>query len=137
MTERAAKIFNGTFTVTSYLKSNGKHRTFKISTMRNEDHFLHGQRVLYLMTGSDNNSSYRRFGTVTDDGIRIFTKCSTPENKAYADLLWSMLTEGDNSKYVALGYTISASLNCIMCNKKLTTPESLARGIGPVCDGRI
>jgi len=137
MTERAAKVFNGTFTITSYINSNGKHRTFRIRTIKNKDHFLHGQRVVELMVGSDNQHSFRRFGTVNDAGIRVFTKCSTRENLAYADLLWSMTTEGDNSKYVALGYELQASLNCIKCNKKLTTPESLLRGVGPVCDGRI
>jgi len=137
MTERAAKVFNGTFTVTSYINSNGKYRTFRIRTIRNKEHHLNGQRVVELMVGSDNNHSFRRFGTITDAGIRVFTKCWSRELQAYADLLWSLTTEGDDSKYVELGYELQASLKCIKCNKKLTTPESLARGVGPVCDGRV
>jgi Family of unknown function (DUF6011) len=33
-------------------------------------------------------------------------------------------------------YRIEEARNCMVCNRLLTTPESIAAGIGPVCAGR-
>lgn len=34
------------------------------------------------------------------------------------------------------GYTLLVEGRCVVCNKKLTDPESIRTGIGPVCGGR-
>lgn len=44
---------------------------------------------------------------------------------------------GDRSSYwTAEGYTLLLEGRCVCCNRKLTDPDSIRLGIGPVCGGR-
>jgi len=133
--EAASKISNGTFTVQN--RVTGEHRTFRIRTQKEDASFAPGKRTVALMTGSDNESSYTGFAFVTEDGLAVWSsKRSTGGYVAYAALLWSLAVDGAFSQY-AEKYSLTASKKCIRCNRKLTTPESLASGIGPECAGRI
>ena len=132
--EAAAKISNGTFTVQNRLT--GEHRTFRIRTQKEDASFAPGKRVVALMTGSDNETSFEGFGFVTEDGIAVWSsKRGANGFTAYAVLLWSLAVDGAFSQY-AEKYSLTASKKCIRCNRKLTTPESLAALIGPECAGR-
>lgn len=132
--EAASKIFNGTFTVQNRLT--GEHRTFRIRTQKDDASFAPGKRVVALMTGSDNETSYTGFAFVTEDGLAVWNSKRTAGGYvAYAALLWSLAVDGGFSQY-ADKYSLTASKKCIRCNRKLTTPESLAAGIGPECAGR-
>ena len=134
MIEAASKISNGTFTVQN--RVTGEHRTFRIRTQKEDATFAPGKRVVSLMTGSDNETAYTNFAFVTEDGIAVWSsKRSTGGYTAYAALLWSLAVDGGFSQY-AEKYSLTASKKCIRCNRKLTTPESLAAGIGPECAGR-
>jgi hypothetical protein len=132
--EAAAKISNGTFTVQNRLT--GEHRTFRIRTQKEDASFAPGKRVVALLTGNDNETAYTGFGFVTEDGIAVWSsKRSAGGYTAYAALLWSLAVDSCFSQY-AEKYSLTASKKCIRCNRKLTTPESLAAGIGPECAGR-
>lgn len=127
--EQAARILNGTFTIHSPA---GGHRTFQIKTAKAGK--LKGSRILALLTGPNNSDDYTGFGFVTDQGISLWSRFrNTGDWAKYAEMLWSLATEGESSRYYALGYRLLASSLCLRCNRKLTTPESLARGIGPEC----
>lgn len=113
---------NGTFTVVS--SKTGDHRTFKIATPRKGK--LAGKRVVSLLTGSDNERDYTSFGFVEPNGIRVWQRC--PDMAPLARMLENL------PHHVQRGsVTVTASVCCRVCNRKLTTPESLALGIGPSC----
>jgi hypothetical protein len=127
-------IFNGTYTIQN--RAEGTHRTFRIRTQKPDASFAPGKRVLALMTGSDNEHSYTGFAFVENDGIRVWSsKRGHGDWEAYAKLVWSLATDSGFSEY-ADRYSLLVSGTCVKCNRKLTTPESIKTGIGPVCDGR-
>lgn len=138
MTQRAATIFNGTYTVSS---PGGSHRTFRIKTNHPEANFAPGKRVIGLLVGPDNTRSYKNFGFVTDKGINIFTKMrGVPGNPSahewYAHMLWDLATREQQSRFYKLGYRLLLEGRCVVCNRKLTEPTSILTGIGPICAGR-
>jgi len=142
-------MFNGTYTIES---PKGGHRTFKVATVLRGK--LEGRRVVSLLTGPDNESSWSGFGFVEESGIAVWGRrnrsvrglVSTPQARAewltfthrekLSTMLWSLSTEGEASQFYRLGYRLLLEGRCLICNRKLTTPESITSGVGPVCAGR-
>lgn len=119
---------NGCITISN--RETGEHRTFRIRTQPTESKFAPGKRVVSLLTGPDNSSDYRGFGFVNDDGsITVWRKKRTPVFETYARMLVSPERYTDRCDYDIEG-------RCRKCNRKLTVPESIRTGIGPVCAGR-
>jgi len=132
---RAAKVFNGTYTIQS--KTTGEHRTFKIHTQAADAEFAPGRRIVSLLSGPENTSDYAGFAFIDDDGIRVWSsKRGQGLWETYAKMLWELSIDGAFSTWAAKGFTIMGEGRCIKCDRLLTTPESVASGIGPVCAGR-
>lgn len=133
------RIPNGTWTMVN--KVTGEHRTFKISTKPEDSKFAPGERVVALLSGPDNESSYTGFGFVrkTDDGIYVWkTKQGIYGQPSPFDHYARMLTGmflGDE-RWTSR-YTIEGAKCCLMCNRKLTHPESLETGYGPECATKL
>lgn len=141
--QRAAAILNGTYTVQS---PSGAHRTFRIHTQpdaekqreRRPDRepFAPGKRIISLLTGPNNEADYEGFGFVDDNGIRLWRRFADKDTfQKYAALVWSMGTRGEESKFHKAGARLLFEGRCLKCNRKLTTPESIRSGIGPICAG--
>lgn len=124
-------------------------RTFTIERQSDGDDFAAGQRIISLLTGHDNESpdSWKRFGFVRDEAhrwpISVWLKnrnapSGPPSDfEVYAHLLTDMICNGMR-RFNGLGgtpytYKILLSRRCFRCDRRLTTPESLAAGIGPDC----
>jgi hypothetical protein len=125
----ARVIPNGTFTIQS---PTGDHRTFKITKPKKNK-----PRWVMLLVGSDNERSYRSFALIGNDNrrIRVFQQFRGDGNyNKYARMLEVMLTT-DRNRYTDKGATIAGSRKCARCGRKLTEPESLRAGIGPICRG--
>jgi hypothetical protein len=131
-------IPNGFFTITS---PTGEHRTFQVKTVLKGS--LEGKRTLGLLEGPNNTSDYRPFAFVNDNGITVWRKnrgqpdTETGEVKASfhekaARLIWNLLTV-ENSGFEKQGFRVEISKRCLVCNRVLSTPESLEIGIGPEC----
>lgn len=60
---KQTQLCNGTFT----LENGTHHLTFKIATDLSKNGILKGQRIVSLMTGTDNESDYTGFGVLSDD----------------------------------------------------------------------
>jgi hypothetical protein len=167
--------YDGTFTVTS---PTGSHRTFRIRTERRRPpgrgSDLVGKRIVSLLTGSDNESSYTGFGFVEealgvlDSGGHRHTRSiprivvwkrlahSANQNAARSRVVYAApwtrylpetwdsqyvklaatlcdLACGDRSDLRARGFTVEEARACRRCGRKLTTPESIAQGLGSEC----
>lgn len=132
--DRAAKVFNGHWTIKS--NQTGDHRTFKISTQRADAEFAPGKRVVSLLTGTENDSdhSYTGFAFIDDQGIHVWSKyIGQGLWETYADMLWTLMLDGAFSRWADKGYTVMGEGRCIRCDRLLTTPESIKAGIGPIC----
>jgi hypothetical protein len=137
----APLLYNGTYTLKN--TATGDYRTFKISTQKEDSKFAPGSRVIGVLAGPDNTSDYQSFGFVTEVGIQVWkTKtvrggCSPfrefGEYSSYewfAQMLWEAVVT--DSTQMA-GYEVLLEKKCLICNRSLTTPESIELGIGPVC----
>ena len=125
-------IPNATFTVSNLLKKT--HRTIKVKTVRKGK--LKGKRLIELLTGSDNVSSYTGFGFVNDNGtIAVWNK-----HKGTKTLVWLagfIANQFSANKIDREGVELVVSRNCMRCNRKLTTPESIEAGYGPECITKV
>lgn len=125
--------FNGTYTIVN-LKT-GEYRTFRVKTQPKDSKFAPGKRIVALLRGPDNERSYEPFGFVNDDGIRVFkSKQALKWTKWqwFAMMLWDLATNGVRLKGWG-EYELKIAKRCRICNRKLTTPESIDSGIGPIC----
>jgi hypothetical protein len=122
---------NGEITVKSL--GSGEHRTFRVRTQKADSVFAPGQRIVSLLTGSDNETDYRGFGFVGENGvIKVWRKQLGTQMEKFARMLENL------EHHVEKGQIeINFDGTCRKCNRKLTTPESVANGIGPVCASKI
>jgi len=144
--ERASRIFNGYYTIES---RKGGHRTLRIATVAKGK--LKGRRIVSLLTGPNNSDDYRGFGFVDDDGVQVWKRFAGGgfSRRVYSEiviakhegmhmklakLLWSLAVEDGQAERA--GYKLLLEARCLRCNRRLTTPESIRTGVGPVCAGR-
>lgn len=121
---------NGVYTVTS--SKTGEHRTFMIRTQDTDAAFAPGERIVALLTGPDNENDYQPFGFVKPGGrIVVWKKHRGGEFEQLARML-EHLEEHQQAGRVAVDH----EGRCRRCNRRLTTPESIRSGIGPVCERR-
>lgn len=131
----AAKVFNGRYTIES--RKTGEHRTFWIETQAEDAEFAPGKRVVSLFTGSENDNPdhYTGFAFIDEQGIHVWSSKRGPGKKfeVMAEMLWSLALDAGFSPWAEKGYVIHIEGRCLRCNRTLTTPESIRRGIGPIC----
>lgn len=96
--------------------------TFKISHQAEDADFAPGRDILGVMLGSD-NTQYTSIGFVNAGHVSLWRRYSTG-GYWWSEALAQLIADPD----AAL-----ESLKCRRCNRDLTTPESLAIGIGPEC----
>jgi hypothetical protein len=127
---------NATFTLRS--KRTNTRFTFKIRKPKEDSpHFVS------LMTGTDNENSFRYLGT-------IFPSVGRPEIGLFARTAKSRIAEGSPGVVAFRWFwdklragQLHESLEvwhegaCGRCGRKLTVPESIARGLGPECATRL
>lgn len=94
-----------------------------------------GVQFIGYLNGSDNNTNYQNIGDVCNGRLRIWKKYAHLTDKVQAI---KALFTADPEARRAMGVAYAQqSGSCYVCRKKLTTPESIAAGIGPVCAGRV
>lgn len=125
---------NGCITIQS---PSGEHRTFQIRTQPKDATFKPGTRILALLAGPDNANDYKGFAfvdspeTSKNPTVHLWSRYrDNPTFQAYAKLLLYP------QHYTQKGMQYHAETVCRVCNRKLTTPESIESGIGPKCSGR-
>lgn len=121
---------NGTFTIHS--ARTGDHRTFRVKTQPADARFAPGKRVVSLLVGPDNTNDYQQFAFVDETGEVVpWSRYRGTDYERHCHVLQ------DLQRHIADGaVTVFVSCRCRVCNRTLTTPESVRSGIGPICDGR-
>ena len=137
---------NATF---SLQNADGSHVTYKVkSNKKNKDKFWttnNQDKSLYfvsVLTGPNNDSDFQYLGLLKlfpIDGFYHFegTKGSrigrdAPSYKLFKQL-WIGIEQQCRIPSVIQFYHEG---QCCICGRKLTVPESIAKGIGPECEGR-
>ena len=121
---------NSIFTIVN--GATGSRLTYRVSKMKKgEGHFV------AVLSGPDNTSNYSYLGCIWDGSKFIHGKKSrigldAPSARGFR-WFWSHLSKGsikDPCEFWHAG-------RCGACGRKLTVPESIASGLGPVCAGRM
>lgn len=136
---------------------NGGNATFTVEiphTFQEEkgtpDHYTYrivrkdGPRPVWfagLLAGPDNNSDYQYMGMYYPyrTSISLTGKSRYNEDSMPVRMLNRILARiQDNSveQMEASGFRLHHEGKCCVCGRKLTTPESIETGIGPVCAGK-
>src|SRR3990172_5551964 len=84
-----------------------------------------------VLTGPDNESDYRFLGTVVDGKVYAHGRKSNISNDAPSAKAFQWVWANLDSEAFELWH----SGRCARCHRELTDPESLVRGLGPVCAG--
>ena len=122
----------GTFTIV--YPAHNTHRTIQVEE---GDGGFSGRKILSIMNGTDNETSFFRFGHVNPDGTIKFWLSRTgtwdDERKERVARAFAKIAASEQAAFDAgLAYA-KQSGKCFRCNRKLTTPKSLEAGIGPEC----
>lgn len=91
-----------------------------------------GGKVAYFLSGTDNESSYTGFAFVSCTRFSVWRKYRN--NSRIANALEMLLT--GNWRGFGKAYALTSG-NCYICNRLLTTPDSIEAGIGPICAKKI
>jgi hypothetical protein len=120
-------IQNGTYTIEN--TETEEYRTFQVKTVQKGG--LEGKRIIALLRGPSNESDYTGFAFLNETGIAIWKRFRSTQYEKLGHMLWAAM----NGK-LPERYRMMHSGTCIKCNRKLTTPESIKSGIGPICAGK-
>lgn len=107
----------------------GGHRTLRLQTVEEKSDGV--KQWLAYLSGSDNEGDYLTIGFVHGNEVKLFRK---HEGK-YADIVAAarfLIKNADKIGEYGKQYALRSG-KCYRCGRKLTTPESIANGIGPVC----
>jgi hypothetical protein len=114
----------------------GEHYTYKVTSPEKQDE----QRPIWFisyLTGPNNLHDYTYLGLLRPDGTVVLTAKSKLnfQSKPYKVIAWAVpIICGAHQ--LPEGYDIQHVGRCGHCGRALTTPESVASGIGPICAGK-
>jgi hypothetical protein len=122
-----------TFTVDN---GRGDWQTYKVAKSRDEANPVY---FVSVMDGPDNQSSYAYIGLLDPNSgeMRVTRKSRYAEDHRFVRIARFALRVVFGKQELPAGYDVKHAGRCGRCNRMLTTPESLASGIGPECAGRI
>ena len=122
------------WTFTLHNTDRDTHLTFK--SRRPKGWTVNSPVLIDLMVGTDNESDFGFIGSVSPRG---FYKASSKskvdaDRKAVADrtLVW-LLTKLNNGQELPEALEMKGASKCCRCAKKLTNPDSVNDGMGPIC----
>ncbi len=123
-------VREGLFTVVC---ADNTHRTIRLRLHWDADEAAKGTLVAYFLMSADNDSekSYKGFAFVSKAGKVIIWKRFRTGFNAVTSALHFLVQSGDYTE-AGMRYAMESG-KCCKCNRTLTVPASLHRGMGPVC----
>jgi hypothetical protein len=127
-------VFGGNATFTVVNTGTKKHFTFKVKQPKNNDSVF----FVSVMNGSDNNSNYAFIGTyfTKNGGYSHGKKSSIGKDAQSAKVISWFFNKFINNEEKYPTVQVYHEGKCGKCGRKLTTPESVKSGLGPVCGGK-
>jgi hypothetical protein len=108
----------------------GSHRTIRISTVARENE--EEIRFVSLLTGPNNEADYNCVGYIKHGQYSWTAKHRAPAAPLAATVRAVVFADAATLHEMGVAYARESG-NCYVCNRTLTTPESMEAGIGPVC----
>ncbi len=124
----------GKATLTIQSRDTGKHFTFKFVTPKKENNSKDIPTWVRLLTSSDNTGAYTYIGTIFGSKYFHGKRSSISEQaQAVQSFIWWFKSVAAQDKKRLSRIALFHEGACLCCGRKLTTPESIQSGIGPVC----
>jgi hypothetical protein len=125
-------LYGGNSTITLKSGQTGNHYTYKVSISDNNEIFF-----VSVLSGSDNTTNYSYIGIIIKNKRFILTKKSKVSADSISfkafDYFYKQILSGKISNKLEVLH----SGTCAKCGRKLTTPESIKSGFGPICITKI
>lgn len=125
-----AFIIAGRATFTVINPASGGRFTFRVRTQGD------GPAFVDVLTGSNNEGDFSRLGLIFDDERFVVPRAweigsDAPSAVAFR-WVFARLTRGADLR----GVEVWHEGRCGACNRKLTVPDSIETGLGPICAQR-
>ena len=117
-----------------YLATEVDDADLKESTQVNP---LHKLRWISLLTGPDNTSDYTTAAMQRDDGSMMYMRDFKEDSVLRTAIATVLLPDAVGPREQAREIYAERSGRCSNCNRPLTVPTSLHRGLGPDCAAKL
>lgn len=127
-------ILAGKATFTIQNSESGNRFTYKVMAPRNRDDAT--IRFVQILQGPNNETDYGYIGFIRPNIGFVYggNKASvSPEARSVKAFQWFWKHISGDLKSVEVFH----SGKCGKCGRKLTTPDSISRGLGPVCSSSL
>lgn len=121
----------GNATITLQSGKSGNHYTYKITKHKDNDNLF----FVKLLHGPDNEEDYQYIGCYYSD-TEYFNPCKTWKERlsfTWPPALRAIKYFFEKIDCVPDNLIVYHEGRCGRCGRKLTTPESIERGLGPEC----
>lgn len=134
---RKAYMLAGDAKVTVVSKKTGERFTYRVKAKENPSQQLpldgsvpaRTVHFVSILVGPDNDADYRFIGTIFDGKVYAHGRKSNISNDAPSAKAFQWVWANLDSEAFELWH----SGRCARCHRELTDPESIERGLGPVC----
>lgn len=124
--EKICDVRDGTYTVV-FNNNIENYRTLRIKTSRRK----RGFRIVSYLYGCDNTNNFRGFASPVGNDLRFWKSFNaSPDTEMNLIEAWKVIV--NDPQKAGEAYALRSG-NCYNCNRKLTVPTSLHRGLGPDC----
>ena len=131
----AAEVPIGIFTM---VFGDGERRTIRVRDRGFQDG--DGNRIVSFLSGRNNEAAmdYTGFAHLDRMGeLHVWRRFRGNESsRVVAAINWLLAADAEERHAMGVAYARESG-NCYICNRTLTTPESIEAGIGPICAGRL
>lgn len=131
-----AFMLAGSAYVTFQSRRTGNRFTYKISQASESRNGKPPPHFVALLVGPDNSRSYEFLGTIFERKAYAHGRNSKVSESATGAIafmwVWRKLSAGQMHEELDVWH----EGRCGRCGRRLTTPESIETGLGPVCAGR-
>ena len=122
------KAGNATFT---FANPKNERYTYKVKYSEQiKQHFV------YMLTGANNETDYTYMGMFAFDRVQMTRKSKYKTDSIPVKVFNYAMTVISGYNELLPGYFLEHNGHCGRCGRKLTTPESIKLGLGPVCAGK-
>ncbi len=125
-------LLAGNSTITLESTKTAKHFTFRVKRPKDKD-----IAFVSVLTGPSNETDYTYIGIMGANETLVLTKKSKMTAESIPVRAFNYMMDGLKEGKIRENLNISHSGKCGRCNRLLTTPTSLASGIGPECAKKV
>jgi len=138
LSSKHTKLFinGGNATLTIRSKVTGTRFTYKVQCDRTKKNEPNKLLFVSVLTGNDNISNYTYIGMIKNKIFQI-TKKSKFGNDAPSVKIFAWFFQKINTDSLPSSCEVYHQGRCGRCGKKLTVPESIITGFGPLCVNKV